>query len=124
VHLVAAKGKENRTQEVSAISRGLKRIAKDLEVPLVALSQLSRKPEDRKGDHKPILSDTRDSGSIEQDADVVLLLYRPGMYFPDRQDMEGVAEVIIGKNRNGPTATTNLVWIDKFMKFENRAEDP
>jgi replicative DNA helicase len=114
---------ENRQQEISAISRSLKGLAKELDVPLLALSQLSRAPEQRKGESqgRPQLSDLRESGSIEQDADVVLFIYRPSAYRKDEESMEneGVAEIIIGKHRNGPTGSVHLAFIDKWTKFGN-----
>jgi len=116
---------ENRTQEVSAISRGLKAIAKELRVPVVALSQLSRAPETRGGkDSEPKLSDLRESGSIEQDADVVMFLYRPDYYIHDDPDVQGKAKLIIAKQRNGPTDTIQLAFLKSSTRFEtlDRAE--
>jgi replicative DNA helicase len=114
---------ENRTQEVSAISRGLKALAKELNVPVVALSQLSRAPESRSGDHRPQLADLRESGSIEQDADVVGFIFREEVYNRDREDLRGLAEFIVAKQRNGPVGTVNMVFLHAQTKFENRAED-
>jgi replicative DNA helicase len=113
---------ENRTQEVSAISRGLKAIAKELQVPVVALSQLSRAPESRGGDHRPQLSDLRESGSIEQDADVVMFIFREEMYKQDDPDLKGRAEIIIAKQRNGPTGKFRLAFIHNSTRFENMME--
>ena len=106
---------ENRQQEISEISRSLKALARELNVPVVALSQLSRAPEMR-SDHRPILSDLRESGSQEQDSDVVAFLYRDDYYNPDT-DKKNIAEVIIAKQRNGPTGTVELVWLPRFTKF-------
>ncbi len=115
---------ENRTQEVSAISRGLKLVAKELKVPVVALSQLSRAPETRgNGDHRPQLSDLRESGSIEQDADVVMFIFREEVYVKDDPSLEGLAELIISKQRNGPTGTVKLAFLKKSTRFENWAGD-
>jgi replicative DNA helicase len=110
---------ENRTQEVSAISRGLKAIAKELRVPVVALSQLSRAPESRGGDHRPQLADLRESGSIEQDADLVAFIFREEVYKPDDPDLEGKAELIIAKQRNGPIGKVELAFIKRSTRFEN-----
>jgi replicative DNA helicase len=112
---------DNRTQEVSQISRGLKLLAKELRVPIVALSQLSRQPEQRKGElRKPQLADLRDSGSIEQDADVVIFLYREELYDRDTE-RKGIADVIIAKQRNGPTGAFSLVFLADHMTFANYA---
>ncbi len=124
LQLMTGKSKsENRTQEISAISRGLKQLAKELEVPVIALSQLSRAPEVRTGDHRPQLSDLRESGSIEQDADVVGFIFREEVYKPDREDLHGLAELILAKQRNGPTGKMQLVFLHKYTLFENRVED-
>ena len=111
---------ESRVQEVSQISRGLKALARELEVPVVALSQLSRGPEQRT-DKRPMLSDLRESGSLEQDADVVLFLYRDEVYDPESQD-RGTAEVIVAKHRNGPVGKVRLAWLDRYTKFANMAK--
>jgi replicative DNA helicase len=110
---------ENRQVEISAISRGLKILARELEVPVVALSQLSRQLEAR-ADKRPMLSDLRESGSIEQDADVVLFLSRDQMSHPDPADA-GMAEVIVSKHRNGPTGYTKLAFLDQYTRFANMA---
>ena len=116
---------ENRTQEVSAISRGLKALAKELRIPVVALSQLSRSPESRgKGEQRPQLSDLRESGSIEQDADVVAFIFREEYYMKRDlvpPELEGLAELIIGKQRNGPTGTVKMAFLKKSTRFENLA---
>ena len=109
----------SRQQEISEISRGLKALARGLDVPVVALSQLSRAVEQRP-DHRPMLSDLRESGAIEQDADVVMFLYREGYYNRDLSEAEQrVAEVIIAKQRNGPIGTVNLLWIPELTKFSD-----
>jgi replicative DNA helicase len=110
---------ENRQLEVSAISRGLKILARELEVPVVALSQLSRNLEAR-ADKRPVLADLRESGSLEQDADVVLFLYRDEMYNSDSAD-RGTAEVIVAKHRNGPTGKLQLAFLDHYTRFANMA---
>jgi replicative DNA helicase len=111
---------ENRTQEVSAISRGLKGIAKEMKVPVMALSQLSRAPESRgSGDHRPQLADLRESGSIEQDADVVAFIFREEVYKPDEPELDGIAELIIRKQRNGPTGTVKMAFIKSSTRFES-----
>lgn len=109
---------ESRQQEISSISRGLKALAKEMECPVVALSQLSRAPELR-ADHRPILSDLRESGAIEQDADVVLFLYRDDYYNED-SEQKNIGELIIAKHRNGPTGTLELVFKKEFTKFLNK----
>ncbi len=114
---------ENRTQEVSAISRGLKALAKELRAPVIALSQLSRAPESRGGDHRPQLADLRESGSIEQDADIVAFIFREEVYKPEDPDLEGIAELIISKQRNGPTGKVELAFIKRSTRFESRASD-
>ena len=114
---------ENRTQEVSAISRGLKALAKEMRCPLIALSQLSRAPESRTGNNRPQLADLRESGAIEQDADVVGFIFREEVYKQDDPDLEGKAELIIAKQRNGPTGTVHLAFIKRSTRFENLAND-
>jgi replicative DNA helicase len=120
---IGGKRFENRTQEVSAISRGLKALAKELKVPVVALSQLSRAPESRGGDHRPQLSDLRESGSIEQDADVVAFIFREEVYKKDDPDLEGMAELIVAKQRNGPTDMIKMAFVKKYTRFENLAKE-
>jgi len=120
---IGGKRFENRTQEVSAISRGLKALAKELRTPVLALSQLSRAPESRGGDHRPQLSDLRESGSIEQDADVVAFIFREEMYKKDDPDLDGIAEIIVAKQRNGPTDTLRMAFIKRYTRFENLAAE-
>jgi len=124
LQLMSGRGRfENRNQEVSALSRGMKLLAKELNVPMMVLSQLSRAVETRQGDHRPQLSDLRESGSIEQDADLVGFIFREEVYNRDREDLKGLAELIVAKQRNGPVGTVNLVFLHSQTKFENRAED-
>lgn len=124
LQLMSGKGKiESRQQEISQISRGLKAIAKELDVPLVSLSQLSRRPEQRTGDHRPQLSDLRESGSIEQDADMVCFIYRDEVYNKDSEE-KGIAEIIIGKQRNGPIGDFKLVFRNDITKFFNYEPQP
>ncbi len=112
---------ENRVQEVSQISRSLKLLARDLDLPIVALSQLSRAVEQRH-DKRPILSDLRESGSIEQDADLVIFLYRDEYYAGEESDQQGLAEVIVAKHRNGPTGTVKLSFLRRYAKFSDLAD--
>ncbi|WP_373845334.1 replicative DNA helicase [Clostridium sp.] len=114
LQLITSRG-ENRTQEISKISRGLKQIAKDLDVPVIALSQLSRAPETRTN-HRPMLSDLRESGSIEQDADIVMFLYRDEYYNKETEE-KNIAECIFGKSRNGKVGIVKLAWLGQYQKF-------
>jgi replicative DNA helicase len=124
LQLMQGRGRfENRQQELAAISRALKILAKELDIPIVALSQLSRATESR-GDHRPQLSDLRESGALEQDADVVMFIFREEMYQVDGErdpNVEGTAEIIIGKQRNGPTGTARLAFLKQYTRFENLA---
>jgi replicative DNA helicase len=124
IQLMQGRGRfENRTLELASISRSLKGLAKELSVPIVVLSQLSRAPESR-ADRRPQLSDLRESGALEQDADVVLFIYREDQYADKNappSDTQGVAEIIIGKQRNGPTGVVRLAFIKEFTRFENLA---
>ena len=117
------RGVESRQQEIATISRSMKALAKELEVPIVALSQLSRAVENRTGSKRPQLSDLRESGAIEQDADVVIFLFRPWVYSHDDED-EGKAEIIIAKQRNGPTGIVQATYINRYTRFENLAHNP
>ena len=124
LQLMSGRGRfENRNAEVSAISRGMKLLAKEMNVPMLVLSQLSRAPETRQGDHRPQLSDLRESGSIEQDADLVGFIFRPEVYRRDDESLNGLAELIVAKQRNGPVGKVDLVFLHSMTKFENRAED-
>ncbi len=124
LQLMSVKGKvESRNQEISQISRGLKAIAKELNLPLISLSQLSRRPEQRTGDHRPQLADLRESGSIEQDADLVAFIYRDELYNKDTEE-KGIAEIIIAKQRNGPIGDFKLVFRNDITKFFNYEPTP
>jgi replicative DNA helicase len=120
LQLMQAGGKyENRNLEIAAISRGLKQLAKELDLPVIALSQLSRQPERRGSDHRPQLADLRESGSIEQDADMVAFVYRDEVYNPEDESNKGLAELIIAKHRNGETGTVELVFLGETTSFRN-----
>ncbi|MFT5973658.1 MAG: replicative DNA helicase, partial [Cryomorphaceae bacterium] len=121
--MTAGSDKGNREQEISTISRSIKTIAKELNIPIIALSQLSRAVETRGGDKKPMLSDLRESGAIEQDADIVSFIYRPEYYDLDQDEegnsLLGVGQIIIAKHRNGALGTVSLKFVKDFAKFEN-----
>ncbi len=120
LQLMQAGGKyENRNLEIAAISRGMKQLAKELEIPVLALSQLSRQPERRGSDHRPQLADLRESGSLEQDADMVAFIYRDEIYNPGKEENKGLAELIIAKHRNGETGTVELVFLGETTSFRN-----
>ena len=124
LQLMTGRGRfENRNAEVSSLSRGFKLLAKELKVPMLVLSQLSRAPETRQGDHRPQLSDLRESGSIEQDADLVAFIFREEVYKPDHEQLKGRAELLVAKQRNGPIGRVNLMFLKHCTKFENPARD-
>ena len=124
LQLIRLKGRyENRQQEITAISLSLKETAKELNIPIIALSQLSRSPESRKDDHRPILADLRESGSLEQDADVVIFIYRDEVYNKNTKD-KGTAEIIIAKQRNGPIGNIFLTFFHEHTRFENQFREP
>jgi replicative DNA helicase len=124
LQLMQGRGRfENRVQEISSLSRGFKLMSKELRVPFLVLSQLSRAPETRTGDHRPMLSDLRESGSIEQDADMVAFIFREEVYRPDKESLKGMAELILAKQRNGPTGRVKLAFLNRYTKFENLASD-
>jgi len=130
IQMMHASGRqENRQQEIAVISRGLKQLAKELDLPVIAISQLSRQVETRGGDKRPQLSDLRESGAIEQDADLVMFVFRPEFYLshlekddPKYREVEGKAEIIIAKQRNGPTGIVHLTFLKDFTRFENPAK--
>jgi replicative DNA helicase len=119
LQLMEGSGSDNRVQELSRITRGLKQMARELNVPVIALSQLSRGVESRTN-KRPMLSDLRESGSIEQDADLVLMIYRDEYYNPETPD-RGITEVIVTKHRNGPVGTVKLLFEPQFTRFRNLA---
>lgn len=124
LQLITASGKKNasREQEISEISRSLKILAKELNVPVIALSQLSRSAEKRQDDKRPMLSDLRESGAIEQDADIVMFIYREDYYNPDTPE-KNIAEIIFAKHRGGSTGTVKLSWLGNYTKFLDIAPD-
>ncbi len=124
LQLMQGRGRfENRVQEISSLSRGFKLMSKELRVPFLVLSQLSRATETRQGDHRPILSDLRESGSIEQDADMVGFIFREEVSRPDKESLKGIAELILAKQRNGPTGRVKLAFLNRYTRFENLSAD-
>ena len=113
---------DNRVEQVGKISRGLKILAGDLDIPVIAVSQLNRAPEQRPS-KKPLLSDLRESGNIEQDADLVMFIYRDEYYYGDESEKQGLAEIIISKHRNGPVGETELAFLSHYPKFADRARE-
>jgi len=111
---------ENRTQEMSYISRSLKELAKEIRIPVVGISQLSRAPERGRREPIPQLSDLRESGAIEQDADVVIFIYRPELYRPDDENIRGIAKINVAKQRNGPTGQIELAFLNKYARFSDK----
>ncbi|NCA78444.1 MAG: replicative DNA helicase, partial [Alphaproteobacteria bacterium] len=111
---------ESRQQEITALSRYLKQLAREIDCPVIVLSQLSRAPEQR-SDHTPVLSDLRESGSIEQDADIVVFLFRDEYYTRENSAKPGVCEVIVAKNRSGPTGSIELTWLSHYTKFVDKS---
>jgi len=119
LQLMHGQNQENRVQEISDISRSLKSLARELQIPVIACSQLSREPEKRT-DHRPQLADLRESGALEQDADLVLFIYRERMYNDNlADDKRNIAEILIGKHRNGPVGKVELLFVDEQTKFVN-----
>ena len=114
---------ESREQEVSFLARSLKALAKELGVPVVALAQLSRSVEGRK-DKRPILSDLRESGGLENEADVVIFIHRPEVYEPNEVDLQGIAEMSVAKNRDGPTGVRKMAFLSDYTRFDNLAYEP
>src|SRR5205085_10312404 len=113
---------ENREQQIAEISRSLKSLAKELGIPVLALSQLNRSLEKRP-DKRPQLADLRESGSLEQDADTILFIFREEVYEKEKEEVKGIAEIIVGKQRNGPIGTANAAFLHEFTRFENLARD-
>jgi len=117
--MTSQKNRDNRQQEISEISRAMKILAKELKIPIIALSQLNRAVDNRPT-KKPMLSDLRESGAIEQDADIVMMIYREEYYFPEKEDRHGIAEIIIAKNRHGATGTVEMLFKSEFTTFSDR----